>query len=281
MGLSGKFSNFNIPKNDILSQEDHVWLKEREKRYKRALYVQKAVYDIFLNEKKYESELPEIDGCSYFNTGNFNVPTNIDNIQDKYVEGIFSYFQTKYNVTLKNEFPKSDVYRETCRSRSNELVFNEIDYHVIVESITKQLGGVSFNDKATKEIKDALFDRCYNQYRDTWNLKVKGNKLSYSGGYISEFFGRYEYKDVTFMQNFLNAISMELFNKVETFEVAKNLYHSYDIRLEDSDFKNGMDIDLTIVKSFKFFKNGRLDITFCDSETCLNFARKWLNYQVA
>lgn len=56
MSLAGKFGNFEIKKTDRISKEDQEWLSRREKMYKRALMIQKSVYDIYKSEDETYTE---------------------------------------------------------------------------------------------------------------------------------------------------------------------------------------------------------------------------------
>ena len=89
MSLAGKFGNFEIKKTDRISKEDQEWLIRREKMYKRALIVQKSVYDIYKAEDGTYSE-EDRDEFSSFTVNDFGVPKRVSQIQDSYISGIFS-----------------------------------------------------------------------------------------------------------------------------------------------------------------------------------------------
>ena len=57
-----------------------------------------------------------------------------------------------------------------------DLVIDEIDYHTVLDKIFDQLGGLSFQEKSMKEVKDALKDKCYLEGRDQWKIKISGKK---------------------------------------------------------------------------------------------------------
>ena len=114
MSLAGKFGNFEIKKTDRISKEDQEWLSRREKMYKRALMIQKSVYDIYKSEDETYTEEDRKEFSS-FTVSDFGVPKRVSQIQDSYISGIFSYFSRKYHVELKNEFEHYDYNRELYR----------------------------------------------------------------------------------------------------------------------------------------------------------------------
>ena len=149
MSLAGKFGNFKIKKTDRISKEDQEWLSRREKMYKRALMIQKSVYDIYKSEDETYTEEDRKE-FSDFTVSDFGVPKRVSQIQDSYISGIFSYFSRKYHVELENKFEHYDYNRELYRYSNKEpvkdLVIDEIDYHTVLDKIFNLLGGLSFLD---------------------------------------------------------------------------------------------------------------------------------------
>lgn len=284
MSLAGKFGNFVIKKTDRISKEDQEWLSHREKMYKRALMIQKSVYDIYKAEDGTYTE-EDRDEFSSFTVNDFGVPKRVSQIQDSYISGIFSYFSRKYHVELKNEFEHYDYDRELYRYSSKKepvkgLVIDEIDYHTVLEKIFDQLGGMSFEEKAIKEVKDKLKSKCYNSYHDTWRIKIKGNKFIYTDGYCSKeiYFDYYNFGSTEWLRAFLDALSCNTYGKKTHIQSLNRLYDSYHVILENDDFQDGFSAPEVGVDHIKFYKNGRVDVTFKSGEFCRNFAREWCGY---
>ena len=284
MSLAGKFGNFVIKKTDRISKEDQEWLSHREKMYKRALMIQKSVYDIYKAEDGTYTE-EDRDEFSSFTVNDFGVPKRVSQIQDSYISGIFSYFSRKYHVELKNEFEHYDYDRELYRYSSKkepvkDLVIDEIDYHTVLEKIFDQLGGMSFEEKAIKEVQDKLKSKCYNSYHDTWRIKIKGNKFIYTDGYCSKeiYFDYYNFGSTEWLRAFLDALSCNTYGKKTHIQSLNRLYDSYHVRLENDDFQDGFSAPEVGVDHIKFYKNGRVDVTFKSGEFCRNFAREWCGY---
>lgn len=285
MSLAGKFGNFEIKKSDRISQEDQAWLTHREELYKRAIMINKSVYDMYRAEyATYSEEDLEDYKYSSFLVGDFGVPKRIDEIQNNYISGIISYFANKYHVELENPFKpydySRDMYRYNKKDPIKELVVDIIDYHMVLDKIFDQLGGLSFKEKAEKEIKDKLREKCYNKYRDSWDIKIKGDKFSYTGGYCSKdaWSDRYKFHSVEWLHALLDALSYNTFDAKVSIPALDKLYGYSWIDLYEDDIQNGFAAISVGVKHIKFFKNGRVDITFKDAEFCRNFARDWCGY---
>lgn len=244
MSLAGKFGNFEIKKTDRISKEDQEWLSRREKMYKRALMIQKSVYDIYKSEDETYTEEDRKEFSS-FTVSDFGVPKRVSQIQDSYISGIFSYFSGKYHVELKNEFEHYDYNRELYRYSNKEpvkdLVIDEIDYHTVLDKIFDQLGGLSFQEKSMKEVKDALKDKCYLEGRDQWKIKISGKKLIYTGGscYKSRYSDEYEFNSTAFQTFFTKGLKCaccgiegKYFGKEKDFNAAR--YHLNLYALDES-----------------------------------------------
>lgn len=226
----------------------------------------------------------KITSILLFLVGNFGVPKSLSDVQNSYISGIFSYFSNKYNVQLENNFDRYDLDREYYRYNDSdpikELVVDFIDYHAVLDKIFDQLGGMSFEEKAIKEVKDKLKEKCYNGYRDTWEIKVKGNKFTYTGGYCSKdkYFDYYNFGSTEWLRAFIDALAFNTYGEKTQVYSLNHLYSSYSIRLEEDDFQNGFSAPEVGVKHVKLFKNGRIDVTFTDAEFCRKFAREWCGY---
>lgn len=260
-------------------------MTHREELYKRAIAVYKSVYDIYKAENEsYSEEDRKNYKYSSFLVGNFGVPKSLSDVQNSYISGIFSYFSNKYNVQLENNFDRYDLDREYYRYNDSdpikELVVDFIDYHTVLDIIFDQLGGMSFEEKAIKEVKDKLKEKCYNGYHDTWEIKVKGNKFTYTGGYCSKetYFDYYNFGSTEWLRAFIDALAFNTYGEKTQVYSLNHLYGSYSIRLEEDDFQNGFSAPEVGVKHIKFFKNGRVDITFVDAEFCRKFVREWCGY---
>ena len=260
MGIADKFGNFQIKKSDRISQEDQAWLTHREELYKRAIAVYKSVYDIYKAENESYSEEDRKDyKYSSFLVGDFDIPKKLSEAQNSYIDGIFSHFSSKYHVQLKNNFSTYDYGRELYRYRDSDpikdAVVDFIDYHTVLEKIFDQLGGMSFEEKAMKEVKDRLKGKCYIEGRDIWEIKVRGNKFTYSGGYCykDSWNDYYKFSSTEWLRAFLDALSFNVYGEKKHIQSLKRLYDSYYVRLDDEDFQNGFSALEVGVEHIKFF----------------------------
>lgn len=285
MSILGKFDNFNVKSTDRISEEDKKFLQHHEKMYKNALEVYKKVYAMYKEEyEKYTKDILEEYRYSDFLINDFGVPKKVDAVQSEYISKIYSYFERKYRVSLENRvFKGSNLDREYYRYRDDsevkQLVVPEYDYNIVIDDIIDQLGGLSFADRAIKEVKDALRDKCYNSYRDIWYVKIKGNTISYNGyGWIEQrYSGEYQVHSEDVVRPFLKALSFERYGEERQIYGLSKLYN-YSIYLDEDEVKNGLNpIDVPVEK-IKFFKNGRIDFKFTDAEQARKFIREWCGY---
>lgn len=286
MGLIEKFNNFEVKQTDRISREDTEWLEALEVKYKRALNVYMQVYEIYRAEwDTYSEDDMDIYHFSNILVGDFGTLKSIDGLQNGYIERIFSYFSSKYNVTLENNFEKSNLdskyYKFSHKAKPKELEVDVIDYHKVVDRIIEQLGGMSFQDKAVNEIKEKLKDKCYNKHHDIWYIKLTGSKFTYTGDYCSQTYGGdYAYTGVDFFRALLDALAFNAYEEKVHLYPLERLYGYYDIMLKEEDLKNGFTCRSVGVEHIRFYKNGRVDITFKDADFARNFARDWCGFTV-
>ena len=188
-------------------------------------------------------------------------------------KSVYDIYKAEYDLDR-------EYYRYNDSDPIKELVVDFIDYHAVLDKIFDQLGGMSFEEKAIKEVKDKLKEKCYNGYRDTWEIKVKGNKFTYTGGYCSKdkYFDYYNFGSTEWLRAFIDALAFNTYGEKTQVYSLNHLYSSYSIRLEEDDFQNGFSAPEVGVKHVKLFKNGRIDVTFTDAEFCRKFAREWCGY---
>ena len=141
----------------------------------------------------------------------------------------------------------------------------------IIQCLTKffdQLGGMSFEEKAIKEVKDKLKEKMLQRLSRYMGNQSKGNKFTYTGGYCSKetYFDYYNFGSTEWLRAFIDALAFNTYGEKTQVYSLNHLYGSYSIRLEEDDFQNGFSAPEVGVKHIKFFKNGRVDVTFVDAE---------------
>jgi hypothetical protein len=131
----------------------------------------------------------------------------------------------------------------------------------------------------------------YNSYHNKFNLEVKNNKIVLNELYVSwHETSKYEYingvrKDYPIYETgyrsdealkpVLDALSWFEYGEVR--EIKESLYH-YNATLTPDEFKNGVEMNGNKITKFKFYKNGRMDVTFKSSEYARQFAREFCKY---
>jgi hypothetical protein len=156
--------------------------------------------------------------------------------------------------------------------------FMSVSINDLLDDIFNQLGGMTFNDKGLEEAKEKLLNDT-KAWKDEEKIKVKNGKITINNfmyyDYWGKSYGEYRNSDHEKIINLFKIISYadtkELKNNYEFVTSSINSYNNKYIGLYE--------IDDTILKSFKTFKNGKVEIVFNSGLQALNFAIKYLGYQ--
>jgi len=279
MSLLGKFKDFEIKSESRLSEDDQKWLDAQYSIALRKMEMYKKVYDLLQCEENHYTEFEtEVLANKYQSCSNscslisFDITRLTSEVYNGFIKCIYNHFSYKYNVSLDNKFTKRDIY-------NREPSFDLISKDEVMESIFNQLGGCSFVEKSKNELRSRLSKLAYNNYQNKWEVSVKGNKFTYKGGWTSQdYFGRYSFKRVDWLKDALDAISYDQCNEAKNIDGFEELYRGYGINLTEDMSGSGICSADNSVR-VKFFKNGRVDITFKDSETTRKYAENWYGYR--
>lgn len=131
-----KFDNIKINNNSRITVEDRMFCEKQEMTYKEFIKFSDT-YLQYLNVNSLSN--------AFYNSNSLVNEMNKtrDYKKDQFIKNIVDYFRDQYKVTLKDE---------SIKKKYNI----DINYNIIIDEIIEQLGGHNFNDKASKEIKDAL-----------------------------------------------------------------------------------------------------------------------------
>lgn len=259
MELLNISENIKIKNEERLSKEDLTYCKKQEYVYLTAY----EAYSNFLNvidelQKFNCKELKEIyDINSHAVSYGFNkwdIDKQLSNINSHYIWSVAEYFQRKYNVII------------SCEKIVDKANTNKINNDFIVDEIFDQLGGFSFEDKATQQIINNFKD--FTQYR---NVQVKNKKMTMTRVvYTSRWSDGVDYSshgNLNIIFTTLNHFTNGGYNKAKVYEMS-NL-RAFGVH----------ELDFEGVESIKLYKNGKIDINFIDGATALKFANTYTNYQ--
>jgi hypothetical protein len=299
--LLNKFNNVKVENIERISKEDKEFCEMHTRAYNETLdcfkrilndlvdlYNSQVDYLISYDGGKAESYNIYVSSC-----GDFSINEVIDQIlrvQKKYTSAICSYFSRKYNVTIETdpiyrkykhiEIPYNSRENRDKTYNKNLVEYVSFDYNNIIDEIFVQLGGFTFEEKAIQEIKDATRKiYYYNDYRRTSNITIKNNKMTIDGNYA--------YKDTIWNEYRLRDNFGEIFTSLYLFDSGIVTDNNTELHNKYCGYRNERNLDnydkykpysLTKVTGIKFFKNGKLEIEFTNSEHAEQFAKEYCGY---
>ena len=236
----------------------------------------------------------------------------MEETHNRFIERINKYFINKYNVTLKEkkfkdyvqlekpESPSSYGYRnmteeeiEQCKIKKEEYkaafdiylnnkINAELHYDPIVDDIFISLGGFNFAEKAENEIKENA-QNAVKGYRDNEpKYEIKNGKISFDIMFSRKCSIWNQYRIDLSSESYhavLRALTYFDSDNTETAIYDKWIgrFTGYEKKEEegiyDSHYANGVKIHY-----FKYYKNGKFDVTFDNHTNALTFAREFLEY---
>jgi hypothetical protein len=282
VNLEKLFENVTIENDQRLSDEDNIKMEF----FQSTLDNMREKFNLYLsfyrenriNKIDYDGTIKEINGVSSYKNLEFEfVDKIIFREVRSLIERVYSYFVGKYDVKLETLYHDADYYEgRPEKMKENFNWFMNVSINDLLNDIFNQLGGMSFNDKGLEEAKEKLLNDC--RYDD---ITVKNNKITIKNFiYYDHFwkdYGEYRNSDKEKITNLFKIISY-----VDT----KELRNNYRVITDEVNNYNNKYIgeyevtnELLILKSFKTFKNGKVELKFNTGLQALNFAVKYLGYQ--
>ena len=282
--IMNQFDNIEINNNSRISADDEEFCKKEQEQYTKAVNTLNKIKEVLQQDLNIDitADRPmstQQSNNSYLDYYSFRELTELfSSKKDIFIHSIITYFTNKYKITI-------DSYKVCAKYKKVD-----VNYNILLDEIFLQLGGFSFNEKALTEIKDALHKKVYNSYHNKFNIEIKGNKIIFTDTYIR--WGettKYEYIDGKRINTpivesgyhsgesfkpYLDAFSWFEYGKV--LDIKPEL-RNYRITVTPDEFKNGVAIGNKIEK-IKFFKNGRMDVTFKSNQHARQFAKEFCKY---
>lgn len=284
VNLENLFENVVVENDQRLSDEDNIKMEFfqttlNNMRDKFKLYL-KFYKENTINTIDYDGTIKEVSGVkSYKNLEYEFVDVIVFREVNRIIGHVYGYFVKKYDVKLETLQHDTDYYEgRPEKMKENYNWFMNVSVNDLLDDIFNQLGGMTFNDKGLKEATDKLLEDC-KTYRDEQRITVKNNKITIKDFMYYEYWGKdygeYRNSDHVKINNLFKIISYvntgELYNGYEIITSQINSHNNKYIGLYE--------IDDNILKSFKTFKNGKVEISFNSGLKALNFAIKYLGYQ--
>lgn len=285
LNIINLFDNIKVENDKRLSQEDNLKMDE----YRKILSDMRKKFKLYLDFYKknpilnidYNENLKEISGVdSYKGLEHEFVEKIIFRETNSIISNIYYYFKDKYNVTLKIMKHDEDYYEgRPAKMEENFNWYMNVSIDDLIDDIFIQLGNVTFKDKALNECKEEVLKHVTGYKAD--RVIVKNGKISLKDfvyySYWAKDYGEYRIEGES-------KIGLESIFKLLTYYKRNQLVNDYEDIIEQvgayrNTYIGEYEIGDELLKSFKTFKNGKIEFKFNNGLDALNFAKKYLNYQ--
>lgn len=284
MDLEGLFDNIEIENNNRLSKEDQEKMNQFDEILKELQKNGQKYIDFYRENKLYnydsrsENNKEEVKILIWSFEENFVQKVLFKEIENL-INNVIYYFKEKYNVKLEYKEHSKDYSLDSriTKAEENFKYFMNIKIDDIVNDIFEEMGGMSFNDKSLDESKSAILGACRGYNRTLTD--VKGVNVNITDFLYYDAWG----KDWGEYRNTSQEKIIHLF-KLISYENTGELINNYEyittpLNNYNNKFIGEYEINDSILKSFKTFKNGKIQLKFNSGSQALSFAKKYLGYQ--
>lgn len=284
MDLEGLFDNIEIENNNRLNKEDQEKMNQFDEILKDLQKNGQKYIDFYRENKLYnyssrsENNKEEVKISIWSFEENFVEKVLFKEIENL-INNVIYYFKEKYNVKLEYKEHSKDysLSSRITKAEENFKYFMNIKIDDIVNDIFEEMGGMSFNDKSLDESKSAILGACRSYNRTLTD--VKGVNVNISDFLYYDVWG----KDWGEYRNTSQEKIIHLF-KLISYENTNELSNNYEfittpLNNYNNKFIGEYEINDSILKSFKTFKNGKIQLKFNSGSQALSFAKKYLGYQ--
>ena len=275
-----------------IDSADRNYCQVQQEAYNHA---RDALKDMIERGQKYTEEqiatLSRVESNVYSTyLGEFKVheiTKSLEESHKRFIDQVFNYFARRYSVDINSYYAKENLLPERPSGgiwdrdeeqweEYHQTLYNlELTYQNVVDQIFLQLGGLSFEDRATKEVKDAAHrvawdkrhGKQFEQKKAIVSLAGFGDcegdsskgflvRLFESGKYILRAIVHFERGDATHIP----------------FAIEHLFYNNFSGPYETAEVEVGMEK----LKSIKFFKNNRVDFRFTSEGDARQFVEEYL-----
>ena len=274
MNTINKIDTFELSQKHKTSKEDEENLEKMQSIYENTLLAYKKWYDI------YHETVKSISEHNYYSLKlkDFSISEKIKTLNNDFISEIYNYFSSKYKIYLDMNF-KNDL---NSNDNDKDYIINKepLNYKKYTNEILKQLGDLSFKEIRIKQLKEKIKNVCKNTYKNEWKVKIQGDTIKFNdlvSWYKYNWENDYKLVDIESFLLIESALSFFEYGKEIKFKEFAPIRFVYGTKW-DSIEKN-IKINSKKIKSLKLFKNGRVDIKFCSSETAKEFIENWCGYK--
>lgn len=285
LNIINLFDNIKVENDKRLSQEDNLKMDE----YRKILSDMREKFNLYLDFYKnnpilnmdYKENLKVIDGVnSYKGLEHEFVEKIIFREINNIISRVYYYFRNKYNVTLETMYHDKDYYEgRPTKMEENFNWYMNVSIDDLIDDIFIQLGNVTFEEKSLNECKEEVLKHVTGYKAD--RVTVKNGKISLKDFAYYSYWGK-DYGEYRIEGD--SKIGLESMFKLLTYYKKNELSNDYEYIMDGvgayrNTYIGEYEIGDNLLKSFKTFKNGKIEFKFNNGLDALNFAKKYLNYQ--
>ena len=290
MSLLDKFAAVQIDTDSRISPEDVAFCRNVKAMYDNAAAFYKEQITLYDKYKTVEYDIKgDTEEYKYLgfistNFADFEATKQLVSNQKTFIETIVRHFRSKYDVTLSDSLakdrllPKKPDYYE--RDEETLLAYNKsmcdlvLTYEQVVDEVISQLGGLSFAERAVKELKRKCYTAAHN-YKGEANYIIKNNTMTFSS--LCCYNSWYSYPDWSISDGDKNILwGIVRFETGQHNSCPWQMKILFGYRINEALYElDGFEKVLSI----KLFKNGRVDIKFATPALAQQFAEEYLTEQ--
>lgn len=291
MGLLEKFASVEVKSDERITPEDKSICENIQSAYEKAQTFLNAFYNSFsgaLTEQRdllsgivsYSPETTFFSGTR----SSMSLSEVYDILEENHrimIHQILSHFNNKYSVCIDPDpimdalLPKQPDRRrydeEEWKAYHNTVCQLTISYTSVLDHIFVQLGGLSFSERAIRELKNKLYSATHHYWNKNESFELKNNVIKLDYGCSVRDWGSDPWE--------LTDSTKEILWGIVHFECGsfKNIPYSMSELFQYSMAHNDFTFpDMEKLKAVKLFKNRRVDLKFADAVVAKQFADEYL-----
>ncbi|NBI28636.1 LPD29 domain-containing protein [Chengkuizengella marina] len=268
--IFNKFDDIEIQNNSRISSEDQTFCETQETIYRETIQFLETTLQQYIEihekygERSYSSDRDPSGYISNYDDIR-KIENRIKEIKNDFISRICSYFSENYNVTIE----KGELY---------EKYTTEVTYNNIIDEIFEQLDGFSFEEKAVNELKENMRSQIYRYEK----VKVNKNKLTITDYIYWDSWATWDGTKLSWSDQKVNTLFKALShfenNETEMMYMFNVIHKQLSEGSKQHDILSKYTINYNKIKSFKTYKNGRVDIEFYNNSQAQQFCNEYLNY---
>lgn len=277
-----------------ISENDRFYCEQHQAAYEAAIDNFKEFAFFWTNMEAVQKEFLGDESDPLFHNyltsrvspsiSNMSIEKHIAALHIDFIMTLTGYFNSRYHVTMdsseisKNLLPEKpegcSVISETEKKYLEQMQDLTVRYQDVVDQIFLQLDGLSFSERAFRELHTKCHDAVWNSYRQAAEYNQRKGTIS--------FFYYFCHYDSAFSECWKLADGMKVILRgAAHFETG-----SYDVHPQGLfDLLNRWNLDANLVdfpdceklRQMKMFKNGRVDLKFASAELASEFIGKYLD----